>query len=330
MSKKATIDISLEDQDKVYKAGDTVSGRVTISAMEEIKCNKIIVELVWITHGRGNRDSRIVDKVRDRGSKITLRNHSTHTVDFSFNIPSSPITYHGHYLNIDYYVRVTLDIPWAIDLEEKKEILVQPGNMDNYIPFNYREEQKKPGNKSKLPLIVTIPLGIIVCAMLIALLIFASWIILIIGIIYGVKKAMKWYAERKIGKVMVDCGDKIIYPNTNLNLNINFTPKETCQINGIYAELKGWESVTSGSGTNSHTYTNELHKEKLTVVSNYSCHRGNPMNFSHEINIPDVQAWSFESSSNRVKWELKVHIDIPGCPDWREKYELAMYPQKNN
>ncbi|OVE74319.1 hypothetical protein BVX93_00210 [bacterium B13(2017)] len=330
MSKKATIDISLDDKDKIFKSGDVVSGKVTISAIQEIKCNKIIVELIWKTHGRGNRDSEVVDRIRDRESKITLTNHSTHTIDFSFNIPNSPLTYHGHYLNIDYYIRVTLDIPWAIDPEESKEILVQAGKIDNYLPFNYSEEQKKPKNKKKFPLIVTIPLGIIVGALLIALLIFASWLFLIIGIVYGIKRAMKWYAERKIGKVSLDCGNKIIYPNSKLKINLNFTPKEKCQINGIYSELKGFESVTSGSGTNSHTYSHDLHKEKVTLVSNYSCIRGNQLNFSHEIQIPDIQAYSFESSSNRIKWELKVHIDIPGCPDWRETIQLSMYPSLPN
>jgi hypothetical protein len=318
MSDKASIDIQFDGNGTNYKAGDRISGLVNITAREKLSCKKIIVELLWMTHGRGNTDQQVIDKIED--PKVDISPHSYHSVKFNFTIPKTPVTYHGTLLNIDYYIRVKLDIPWAFDPVKSREILVLPGDPKDYKPYDYMNREFNPKViqiNSRVLTAIFIILG--------AIFIFAFWwLAIIFGLFFLIKFLMKAYAEKQLGKVIIESGNGLIVPGSKLILNIRFIPKTTIILNGIHAELNGSESVTSGSGKNAKNHTQDLFKQKFDFNSDLSCHAGIEKNFTQEIQIPDIKAWSFLASSNKVKWWIDVHIDIPGSPDWKEQRAVYM------
>lgn len=109
----------------VLRVGETIAGKVTVTAPDEIKLNALTVALVWMAHGKGNTDSIELGKV-DTGIKLLEAGRSKE-LTFSFTVPENgPVSYEGEYVKISWSIRVYLDIPWAIDDQDDFPLLVRP------------------------------------------------------------------------------------------------------------------------------------------------------------------------------------------------------------
>lgn len=122
---RARLDLELElDQDpEALRAGDTVSGRLTVRAREDVECDALVVELQWHTHGRVSSTGPWTDDMTLFEGR--LEEGSVRSFPFSLSLPSEgPLTYRGEHLNIDWRVRARAEVSRSLDPESVLPLVV--------------------------------------------------------------------------------------------------------------------------------------------------------------------------------------------------------------
>ncbi len=117
-----------------FRPGDTVAGTVIVSAMEDVECNGLQIEVGWRTEGRGTRDSVVVDQRTAFRGKL----EAGRTLEFPFDakLPDGPWSYEGKLLRIVWQVEVKASIPWARDESFSASFVVAPAERDDVAgPF---------------------------------------------------------------------------------------------------------------------------------------------------------------------------------------------------
>lgn len=119
------IRIELDRANRTYEAGDRVTGRIVIVVTGDVNCRGVQLSRYWSTHGRGNRNRGPVHESTLYAGP--LRRGQSYSFPFEFTAPATPFTYHGHFLNVDHYLVVNVDLAWARDPEVTEEFIVVPG-----------------------------------------------------------------------------------------------------------------------------------------------------------------------------------------------------------
>ncbi len=117
--------VLFDREDRTHRPGEKVRGKIEVKVNKEVTCKALGVEFCWQTHGKGDRDAKSIDKMVLSEKKWMVG--SSLAFPFEFTVPRRPLTYHGNYLNIDYYIKARADISWAIDPKAEEEIIVAPG-----------------------------------------------------------------------------------------------------------------------------------------------------------------------------------------------------------
>ena len=122
---KCDLSIELDNPDQLYKTGDSVRCTIHVSVDKTVNCDGLTITNMWQTHGKGNQDSgTIATEELFRGEWQP----GEYSYSCLFEIKEGPLTYRGHYINIDRYIKVRADIPWAIDPKTEIEYIVEKGN----------------------------------------------------------------------------------------------------------------------------------------------------------------------------------------------------------
>jgi hypothetical protein len=210
-----SLEVELDEPERSYRCGDTVTGRVRVRTDGEVTCTKLVVEQVWRTHGRGNLDTG------------TLHEHVTtdqrwlpgqaYEVPFAFAAPAGPVSYRGHLVCVDHYVAARADLPWKVDPRAQTDYLVVAGaeTEARYLATK-ADFDKTPGaeavaQKPKqrsigglLMRILTAPLWIALLAVVVVLVLAALVFILPIAlVVFLVRLVRQSSAERRLGAVEV-------------------------------------------------------------------------------------------------------------------------------
>lgn len=325
---KCDIEIRFDRSDRTWHGGETVSGEVMVRVNKDISCNGILLQHYWATHGRGNTDTGTKHDIRLCESQPLTAGEELR-FPFEFSSELWPITYRGHYINVDHYVHVAVDVPWAIDPKHSEEFILLPGDCPEAFTGDRSEVielQDDAGSNTELGLIGKLLIGVILIVLLGVLFMFAAILLpvaLIGGAIYWIRK--KAIAGR-LGDVEISTPVAIVGPGDSWPVGLAFTPKKTFRINEISAKVVAEESATSGSGTNSTTHKHKLYEEKQIIVPAGQLVAGEQFAEQLQIPLPDTEAWSLEASDNKVQWTVDVRIDIPRFPDWSHKATLQMIP----
>lgn len=318
---KCDLEIIFDRPDRAYRTGEEITGAVSVVVNQDLECNRLLLEHFWQTHGRGNTATGPKEElVLDRGN---WRVGDTFNHRFRFTAPAGPPTYHGHYLNIDHFVRVRVDIPWAVDVSVQEDYVLLPGGAayGNLPPsLAGRQAATQPFAKVGLPLgaaliiagvIFMCPLGIVLIPLGCFLLFFA------------LRKSL---AESKMGQIAIDWGRLEVAPGEAMSLRLAFTPRKPTRLNGVAARLTGVERCVSGSGTDKKTHTHNLHDETVVLLPESDLLAGQAVRIEGNVPIPPTDAYSFSAPSNDVVWTLELRVDIPSWPDWVEKRVLTVRP----
>jgi hypothetical protein len=121
---KCTVKLQLEREDRVFRPGDPVRGTVQVTCNERCDLRSVVLKREWRTHGRGTADR---DGPEDTvlATDLSLSGGATRSFSFEFEAPSSPLTYRGRVVNIDWYVRAEADMARAKDPRDEQEIIIQ-------------------------------------------------------------------------------------------------------------------------------------------------------------------------------------------------------------
>lgn len=324
---KCQISITFDRGDRIYFGGETVSGKVRLLVDQQTKSNGVKLTHRWKTHGRGNADSGPIEEIVLVEPR-TLQAGEQFEFPFAVTSPTHPITYRGHLVYIDHYIRVDVDVPWARDPFAEEEYELRPGNRpelftgerNKVVSLTAQPAATNVGPVAKMILWGILAFILVVVAMTAFFLL--PIILIVAGFIWVKKKALK----SRLGEVEVSVPHVLVAPTEEWTLGIRFTPRKSFVVNSIYAELIAEESATSGSGTNKTT-----HKHKV-LTERYVLREGGPIQFEEPVDekmtitFPDTRAYSFEFSDNSLKWTINFCIDMPGFPDWTHTQPLQIVP----
>lgn len=94
--------------------GGKLRGQMTVQTVKAVDVKGFEVILRWFTDGPGNRDEGVVARQSYPGEKLEPGRELT--LAFEFQTPiDGPITYAGKYVKVNWELKGTADIPWAID-----------------------------------------------------------------------------------------------------------------------------------------------------------------------------------------------------------------------
>ena len=313
----------------VYRPGETLVARILVSAPRAIKCKNLFARLRYLAHGKGNLHHTVVAEHAIYSGEISPGQHE---YKVEFPLPYGPYHYAGHYLNISWEVQAYLDIPWAIDKKGATPFaLVSDGVQQP--PSHLEQFTIQPKTNAQSPWRILLFIGLPLCLFALALVIsagvsglgcaFVSGIIGFIMVFFGAKQFM---ASRVIKAPNVHIDPWPVRTGQNLGYRLEFTPGTDLDLNHVSVQLRAREIVVRGSGTNSTTYTHDVHDETFILAEGTSHVRGKKVSLSHVIPIPRHLPPSIDIPSNRLTWELISVVDIPNWPDWKNTTKLQVLP----
>lgn len=327
MSDKVTFHINFDKKEPVYTAGSTVSGKVIISPLESFECRNIVVSIFWSTHGKGNLDINELQSISSGPQRIVQGKDII--IPFSCQLPVSPLSYHGTFVNVDYYIKAKVDLALKTDPYFERDFLVLPG--ETYFPSSksLRTKMLKPRKAPDK----TSPAYWITLITLLAILTFfflSFWFVfLILFIVFSYRPLMNKYAIKKTGTITVEAGNGVISPGKKLPLSLCFTPKADLQLNCALVILSAEEKAISGSGSSRKNYSHKIVEEHFELPIEMNLRKGENVKSQIDITIPDISAYSFDSGDNSVSWGLTIHIGIEKWPDWKKNIDLLLCPDVN-
>ena len=98
------LEVIFDRKDRLYKFGEVISGKVVLRPETDSTYSKIWITYHWRTHGQGNRDGGNDREVILAEEDISRKSGECMELPFRFDAPNGPVTYHGHLLNVDWYL----------------------------------------------------------------------------------------------------------------------------------------------------------------------------------------------------------------------------------
>ena len=322
---KCDISIEFDRKNRTYSGGEAVTGKVRFRVNETVKSNGITLTHQWRTHGRGNTTGGPKENVQ-LASTVTYTPGEEFELPFSVVAPTHPVTYRGTLINIDHYVLIQMDVPWAFNPKREEDYILRAGtppegfegSRDTISPL-----KKDSGTSSIVGKII---LGIFACVFLIPIIMFAAFLMPIILAIGGFIWFRRMALAKRLGEVTLSIPRVVVAPGEQWTARIQFHPRKQFRINSIALTLEGKESATSGSGTKSTTHKHSILEQKLVVRANDMLAANEPVDEEFKFVFPDTGAYSAELSDNKIQWTVLVRIDIPSFPDWSKLQPLQVVP----
>jgi hypothetical protein len=319
--------IEMDEQKTQFRVGEVVSGSVTVLTDTEVVCDGLRVALQWFTHGKGNREHG--DVHHEQVFTGTWQGGKSMSYPFRFEAPTTPHAYAGELTNIGFRIHATADIPWAID-----------PNTDTILDVVHDEPPSGLQVSWKLPkvaesgggcfwisiVLLLIGVGVAVAAALVdpemgGL----SAIFFILGLIGFFSSFRRFLADRHLGPVTIELeqGQSGGYRDGSKPdlLRVALSSRTGAETTGATAKFEMREEVIRGSGTNKKTYTHSIYTSAADLLPSKTGR------FEGQIQLPmDAAPYSFYATSNKLVWELKLDIDIPGAAHWTETLRLEAKP----
>ncbi|MDP7287631.1 MAG: hypothetical protein QGH94_06530 [Phycisphaerae bacterium] len=318
---KCEIVVEFDRADRAYQAGETLSGTAYVTSNTDVPCNGVLIEQTWSTHGRGNRDGATIAGLEYDGQDF-LRGQTV-AYEFQFKTPSWPLTYHGHYLNVDNYIKVRLDVPWSLDPKYTEEYFLLPGPASAPTRSAHRiTETGSPKKAFGCMMAVAALVAVITTLIGLVPVFFIAWLI---TAALGFLAFRNSLASRKLGQVTMVLARHRASPCERLPVSVEFSPTAPIHINSIIATLKAVEKVVSGSGTNRSTHTETVFEKGYVLQQSGQISVGDQV-VSSDILIPPTNAWTFKTTDNELTWTMTLRVDIPNWPDWVASAELELCP----
>jgi hypothetical protein len=333
--------VVVDKPDRTFAVGEKITGAVEVRVNAECACNRLALAWGWRTHGKGNTAMGGGGEIElFRGKWMPGERFS---YEFAIDAPRGPLTYHGNYLNVDWYLTARADIPWALDPKAEEEVLIVAGKGGGALDLG--PEYKPPAAAAKhatagagCGIVFGVLFGGVgAVALLISLVSLAHSWGAIIGVIVGavftliggliVFAALRnTLAQRKLGPVDARAKPDIVHPGGTVVCQLGFSPQGVVDLARVTATLVGKEEVVSGSGTDRTTHTNQLHGEELTLESARRLSPGEVVTLEGTLHLPPDAPITFAASDNHVTWLVKVHIEITGWPDWKHELPITVLP----
>jgi hypothetical protein len=121
------------DADAV-EAGEVLRGRLQLKADEEKLAKAKSLELLVVGRIHGSGTSESVELLIQR---LEGPFSGSVALEFEKRLPEGPVSWQGRYVKVDWVLRASLDVPWAIDPKIEVEFRL--------VPRKRRADQRQAG-----------------------------------------------------------------------------------------------------------------------------------------------------------------------------------------
>lgn len=337
INQRLIVSYEFDKGEGVFEVGDTVSGTAIITANEETVCNKIVIQMRWQTHGKGNRDTGKWMKESVQVSHNKLSASETQRIPFSFQLPEGPLTYRGGYLNVDWYLKTIVDARGPFDPSYEEEIIVLPKALETAYNSHYgshKLQHASPTNNTKRDLIIA--LTMLGSSLMMIALVFLmgippffaifGFVLLAISSIFFYNNIRNSISTQKLGPVTMELNTTELLPGEEVTCRLSFKPLQDVSVKAVHFKLQCDEVVISGSGSNKKTYSTYIYKRQVSQLENSALLANEEVKLEQRLQLRPNAAYSFSATDNKIDWYYEVKIDIEGWPNWYEKLDLQVIP----
>jgi hypothetical protein len=137
------IQITFDRLDRLYRSGETVSGKVVLQPDADRTYSKIWLTYRWRTHGKGDRDEGPEQSLA-LAEEQYVGAGERREYPFSFPAPNGPVTYHGHYLNVDWYLTAHAQRGPVSHVKSEQDFLLLAGDPTGPVVLGTKPPSKEP------------------------------------------------------------------------------------------------------------------------------------------------------------------------------------------
>ncbi|MEZ4632938.1 MAG: hypothetical protein R2880_19870 [Deinococcales bacterium] len=336
-------DFSIEwDKEAVFYVAEQASGKVHISVNQDTVCHKLSVRAEWRTHGRGNRDKGTLPIIEHTVSADKLIAGQSYTFPFNFTVSSGPLSYRGHYFNVDWYLKAVIDARGPFDPSYEQDFIVLPsvgqaadprfsGILSNIAKTNLGS---RPSIFMGLFSLIFIGFGLFwfiftrSVGNAPAFFPFFGLVFVVVGGILFYGNVRNFLAQQQLKDIKVELDKNILIPDEAFTCNLSFNPSRNLTMQKVRFKLIGKEQVVSGSGTKRKTYTHNIFEGTETQLEDSFIKAGESQTLSQLLHIPENAPYSFSAPDNKFIWQLEVVVDAKGVSNWVQTYPLSVIPWK--
>ena len=312
-------------------ARDVVAGEVVVVVDQDVRANHVEIELGWFTHGKGNRVARTVEKASLAGGPWSAGRELR--FPFRFSIPDDgPVTSRGTLINLDWQVKASVDLPWAIDAKATEDFVVVAGPHSQPLLEKPSAVTEGPPSKAAVGcqsafLSTFVVTGAIIFAL--GFLRHEAGVVLV-GLFFlglpGIGLFTIWkavFAHMAVGNISLSLTPAQAAAGEEVVFAIELPRRIGPRVRGVTATLEGSESAESGAGTARTTHTETFCEVDVVVTKKVGAAGAG---FEGRVRLPGNARATLRVADNTVLWQVKVNADIDGLPDPSWAREIVVTP----
>ena len=128
------------------------------------------------------------------------------------------------------------------------------------------------------------------------------------------KPTLNLIAKARLGQVHAALGGEAVRRGAQIPCTVRIPLARGGEVEHVVFGIKAVEKVTSGTGTDSRTYSEILHEDSIVVRAPVRSERA--LEFVGRLDIPEHAPPSFKAPDNAVTWSVEVRVALRGWPDW--------------
>ncbi len=323
---KCNLSIEIPGNEDFVAPGGELDVIVHVSCDSKTKCNGLSLTRGWRTHGRGNR-------VEGGKRMEELFRGTWEAGDYAYptkvRFPRLPMSYHGKVINVDWYLKARADVPLAFDPKaEQMVLLVDPDPPAPYVPpeiWAPKPIKLSAGvSGSMIASMIAIPFVVV--------LLFASspkWSVLLIPLaaylIVGFRRGKA--AVSAMGHVAIEVHPPAIKPGEEMHVMVEFHPEQAVQLEHMTVTLTASEEATSGSGTNTTTFREQVFQDSQVLGQAKQVSATDPVDVEAVFELPVTAPPSLDENDNKVTTTLKLEIQPSGQKPLSHEQVITVGPQ---
>ncbi len=333
---KCVLHIVFDHDDRTYKLGEAITGKIQVLAQEAFHCRKITLICAWRTQGRGNKalgsEEGMIFAEDTKFQSGELKEYP-----FQFAAQHGPVSYQGQYLSVEWYLRAQVDIPVAIDVIREENFMLAPGDISEEVVLGTEDHDQLEAAPSSfkermtMAQVLAVPFFVLGVAMIV--LGGSNLVTLLLGLAVAGFGGWQLFvmlrdklAQQRVSALEVEVQPVKIRAGNAVECKFLFDSRDARRLRKITATLKAEERVVSGTGGLKKTHTHKIYETVVEQSNQDVVAFGDKTEIKIPVPIPPHAPSTFRAPDNALIWSIRVQIDIPDWPDWVQEFPLTVIP----
>ncbi len=313
--------------DRTYASGEKINGWIRVNVDRNVRCRGLNLTARWGTGGRGT--PALGNYWQETLYRGTWAPGELYEYPFEVPSPGGPFTYHGQNLDLDHFLSVRADLPWTIETRTEKSFRLIPGSLvessrknELTVPLGIVPALKKAAAIAGTALLVT---GLTLIA-------FGNWIGVVIAVTAA---AVVLFVNRRtlsiwnLNQVHWDLPEAIS-PGSVCPIRVRAGTGRVTRIRAIELRLQALEFVSAGPQRKRDKFRHEIYLSKSPLDFQSAANGRGGIDFTTNIDVPEIPAWSIDLPGNQVVWRFRLTIQQSWWPDWFETRQIQLIPVADN